>query len=958
MEKSSKNGPERDWGLPPLPSRRVPVGSANPDPNPDPEPVGGRSAREQSSVLDAFLDAKRAHHRRWLGLVVIAFSQLLIVVDATIMNVALPALSEDLELAHADRQWVLTAYSLAFGGLLLLCGRVADYLGLRRTLVIGLIGFAAASAVGGAAQNLETLLSARAAQGAFGALLAPAALALVTTTFTDTHERAKAFAIFGVVAGGGSALGLIAGGILTEYANWRWTMYVNVPLAVMSVAGAYLYLDEVRGEHPGRLDLIGTVLATGGLVSVVYSFSEAERNGWTEPLTLALLGVGLSLLILFVLSQKMVRNPLLPLRVLADRTRAGANVAITLAALSMIGAFFFLTFYLQTVLGFAPVKTGVAFLPVTGGVVVASAVISGLMPKVAPRVLLGVGLLGAGGALILLSQMTAGSDYASDLLPALVLMGICMGAVFVPAFNAATHGVAPRDAGVAGAVVNATQQVGASLGVALLSTVAASRTSDYLAGRQVDAGVLIDAQVAGYARASLVAGLILVAATVFVVLMVNVRRLIAHPGLGEAGPIPPVAVAEPTEFSAHAPSAAALMALSPSSAVPWAEPGENAADTAGLPRGPVPFAGTTPVPASIPAVFMEADDVTDPQFGIATNGNHPAPPPPPGPPPAPPGVPQPAQYEVSQPAAHGAPFSTPDPVAAPMFSASVPPQHPVPPAPGHVPVQHAGPSPAAPVAAPPAPATGPSLRVLVRRTDGAPVAAAAVTLLDAEGAQVSRAETDGHGSASFGSVPGGEFLLVVRHEGYLPQARTVLLQRPPAPTVEVEVQVPGAARVSGTVRTGTGRVVEGALVTLTGVDGTVAASTRTDVEGTYELVDLTVEEGTLAVFAPSVRPIAIPVAIAPGNRVRQDVEVHGSGAISGTAQTPEGWLIADARVSLVSDGVEVAVTRTDADGTYSFAGLEPGTYTVVAVGYPPAQTEIVAGPGAVQAPPITLAHED
>jgi hypothetical protein len=206
-------------------------------------------------------------------------------------------------------------------------------------------------------------------------------------------------------------------------------------------------------------------------------------------------------------------------------------------------------------------------------------------------------------------------------------------------------------------------------------------------------------------------------------------------------------------------------------------------------------------------------------------------------------------------------------------------------------------------------------------------------------------------------VPGGEFLLVVRHDGYLPQARTVLLQQPPAPTVEVEVQVPGAARLSGVVATGHGRPVEGALVTLTGIDGAVAASTRTDVAGAYEMVDLTVEEGTLAVFAPSARPIAVPVSIPPGSRVRQDVEVRGSGIVSGIAQTPEGWLIADARVSLNSDGVEIAATRTDADGAYSFTGLEAGTYTVIAVGYPPAQTEVVAGNGETTAAPITLAHD-
>ncbi len=924
---SNDEQPESDWGLPPVPRKRVPVGVGSPtDPGPMPgAPVGVSPEVEERRLAD------KAHKRRWLGLVVIAFSQLLIVVDATIVNVALPALSEDLELAHADRQWVVTAYSLAFGGLLLLGGRVSDYLGLRRAMILGLAGFATASAVGGAAQNLETLLAARAAQGVFGALLAPAALALLSTTFTDTHERAKAFAIFGVVAGGGSALGLIAGGMLTEYANWRWTMYVNVPLAVASVLGAYLFLDAGRTHRPGRLDLIGTVLGTGGLVCVVYSFSEAERNGWTQDLTLTLLGLGLSLLIMFVVSQKMVKNPLLPLRVLGDRTRAGSNLAITLAALSMIGAFFFLTFYLQGVLGFAPVKTGVAFLPVTGGVVMASAVISTLMPKVAPRVLMGLGLVGSSVALILISQMTADSNYLTDLLPALMLMGVAMGAIFVPAFNAATHGVQPRDAGVAGAVVNATQQIGASLGVALLSTVSANRTADYLAGREIDSDTLIDAQVEGYARASLVAGLILAAAAVLVVVMVNVRRLTTDP-LGEMpvpGPVAePMLVPTPPQAVAADRNTDTMPRFLPTGDADFDRMRERLLEPLEAPEPTsvsAAFADRTPIPASIPAVFMEAGDVTDPHYGAAPNGH------------------QTPAFSAPMPPQNQAPA----PVQMPMS----------PPAPAHV-----GPAAAAPAPAhtAPAPSTGPSpaLRVTVRRIDGRAIASATVTLLDDGGRQVSRADSDGNGVAEFLSSSGGEYLLVVRHQGYLPQARTVLLQQQPAPTVEVEVLIPGAARLSGFVTNATGRAVEGALVTLTGVDGAVAASVRTDADGAYEMVDLTVEEGTLAIFAPSARPIAMPVAIPPGGRIQQDVVVRGSAVVSGIAQTPEGWLIADARVSLHVDGEEVAVTRTDADGAYSFQGLDSGTYTVIAVGYPPSQTEVVAGSGETTAEPLTLAHAD
>lgn len=258
----------------------------------------------------------------------------------------------------------------------------------------------------------------------------------------------------------------------------------------------------------------------------------------------------------------------------------------------------------------------------------------------------------------------------------------------------------------------------------------------------------------------------------------------------------------------------------------------------------------------------------------------------------------------------------------------------------------------------PPPTAPPALRVIVRRAEGLPGVAATATLLDTSGRQLSREESDGSGIAEFHFVPGGEWLLVVRHEGYLPQVRTVLLPQQPARTVEVEVSTAAAARLSGTVTNGTGRPVEGALVTLTGAEGAVTASARTAADGVYDLLDLTLEEGTLAVFAASANPVAIPVVIAPGSAIRQDVEVRGSGIVSGIAQTPEGWLIGDARVSLHADGVEIAVTRTDADGRYDFTGLDAGTYTVIAVGYPPAQTEVATGNGQAVVEPIILAHKD
>jgi EmrB/QacA subfamily drug resistance transporter len=494
--------------------------------------------RVSSPSLDATLNgadrghavdsvAAHRHHgrRRWFGLVVIALSQLMIVVDATIINVALPVMTGALRIAPEDRQWVITAYTLAFGGLLLIGGRVADYLGLRRAFVIGLIGFGVASALGGAAQNLAMMLGARAAQGVFGALLAPAALALLANTFSDARERAKAFAIFGAVAGGGAAIGLILGGVLTQYASWRWTMYINVPIAVLTVAGAYLLLDDHRGEHPGRLDVLGTVLATGGMLSLVYSFAEAERHGWTQDRTLALMGLGLALLVAFVVSQRIVANPVLPLRLLADRTRGAANVAVGMASIAMFGVFFFLTFFMQGVLGYSPVKTGIGFLAVTGGVIVSSGVVSAIGHRVRPRLILGVGLAGAGLGAWLLTRISMTSTYTANLLPPLILIGLSLGCVFVPSFNAATIGVAPRDASVASAVINTSQQVGSSLGVALLASVAGNSAKDWLSRHEVNPLNLLQAQVQGSVAAARWAAVILVLAALITASLVNIDRL-------------------------------------------------------------------------------------------------------------------------------------------------------------------------------------------------------------------------------------------------------------------------------------------------------------------------------------------------------------------------------------------------------------------------------------------------
>ncbi|WP_369247466.1 MFS transporter [Streptomyces sp. R41] len=428
-----------------------------------------------------------ADAHRWWGLVIIALAQLMVVLDATIVNIALPSAQHDLGISDGNRQWVITAYTLAFGGLLLLGGRIADLVGRKRTFVFGLIGFAVASAVGGAATSPGMLFGARALQGSFAAVLAPSALSLLTTTFTDPKERGKAFGVYGALAGSGSAIGLIAGGLLTEYLNWRWCLYVNIPIAIIAVFGAFALLRDRPGNKNARLDIPGVMLGCGGLVALVYGFSEAEPRGWTDPLVLSLFAVGVTLLIAFVVWQTKAASPLLPLHIVKDRNRAGCFLTMALAVIGLFGMFLFLTYYLQVVLGYSPVKTGMAFLPLTAAIVVGSTQISArLLQHVAPRMLMVPGMILAAGGMLIFTQLAVDSDYAGRLLPGLILMGLGMGLTFMPVFATATAGVAPQDSGVTSATVNTSQQVGGSIGTALLNTIATTSGAAYIAAHLHD----------------------------------------------------------------------------------------------------------------------------------------------------------------------------------------------------------------------------------------------------------------------------------------------------------------------------------------------------------------------------------------------------------------------------------------------------------------------------------------
>ncbi|MFD5328320.1 MFS transporter [Streptomyces sp. NPDC127092] len=434
------------------------------------------------SKITASSPPATADPSRWKALGFIALAQLMVVLDATIVNIALPTAQQDLGISDGNRQWVITAYALAFGGLLLFGGRIADLWGRKRAFVVGLVGFAAASALGGAATGEAMMLGARALQGAFGALLAPAALSLLAVMFTDAKERAKAFGIYGAIAGGGGAVGLILGGFLTEYLNWRWTFFVNIPFAVVAAAGAYFVIREpAGGRNRSPLDIPGVVLSTLGLVALVYGFTRAESEGWSDPVTIGMFVGSVLLLGAFVLTEALVKSPLLPLRVLTDRNRGGVYLSLGLAVIAMFGLFLFLTYYLQVVKGYSPVKTGFAFLPMIAGMIVGSTQIgTRLMTRVAPRLLMGPGFLTAGVGMLLLTQLEIGSSYAGLILPAQLLLGLGMGTAFMPAMSLATHGVDPRDAGVASAMVNTSQQVGGAIGTALLNTIAASATTAYL----------------------------------------------------------------------------------------------------------------------------------------------------------------------------------------------------------------------------------------------------------------------------------------------------------------------------------------------------------------------------------------------------------------------------------------------------------------------------------------------
>jgi EmrB/QacA subfamily drug resistance transporter len=471
--------------------------------------------------------------RRWYALAVIALAQLMVVLDSSIVNLALPSAKVDLGISDANQQWVVTAYTLSFGGLLLLGGRVADYVGRKRMFIIGLLGFAGASALGGLAPTQGLLFGARALQGAFAAFLVPAALSLLTVSFHDPKERAKAFGVYGAIAGGGAAIGLLLGGVLTQYASWRWCLLVNVPIALLAVVGALREVKESKAGGNTRYDIPGAITVTGGLIALVYAFTQAapkaagDPSRWTDPATLGWFGIAVVLLVSFFVIETHTQHPLLPMRVLLDRNRGGAYLVQLITGIGLFGMFLFLSLYMQTILGFDPLRAGFAFLPFSVGIILTAGLAANLLPRLGPRPLMVPGLLLGTAGMLLLSRLTPTSSYATHVLPSMIMMSVGLALVFIPVASTALHAVGGHDAGVASALINTSQQVGASLGIALLNTVAAASTTTYLASHRVLPPPLKAALTHGYTQAFLVGAGFLLAAAVVAGVLINIGNTAA-----------------------------------------------------------------------------------------------------------------------------------------------------------------------------------------------------------------------------------------------------------------------------------------------------------------------------------------------------------------------------------------------------------------------------------------------
>ena len=479
-----------------------------------------------AQLTDAGTRQGSGSSRGWQALPFLALAQFMVVLDGTIVNLALPRLQIEMGISDSTRSWVVTAYALAFGAFLLLGGRIADFWGRKRTFIVAAAGFAAASLIGGLAQQPGELIGARALQGLFAALLAPAALALLTVAFPGGRDRGTAFAIFGSISGVGAALGVLLGGFLTEHVTWRWCFFVNVPIAVIALAGVWFLAGESKAEGSTRHDWPGVILAALGLGSLVYGFTNAE-HGWGAPEAWGFIAAGAVMLVLFVVVERKTAHPLLPLRVATDRNRAAAFLASFLSGAVLIGGILFINFYIQIVLGFAPFLAGIASLPMTVVLIITAGMVAKNLPRLGAKIPTAAGPVLVAAAMLWLTRVSADGSYLGSMLPALLLMGAGLGMVFVPMQNLALFGVDKDDSGVAGALVNASQQIGGSLGIALFSTLAAAATGG---------GVSLAALTTGYSVVFLWAAGVALLIVPVALLLINIDRK-TFSGTGDAPPI-------------------------------------------------------------------------------------------------------------------------------------------------------------------------------------------------------------------------------------------------------------------------------------------------------------------------------------------------------------------------------------------------------------------------------------
>jgi EmrB/QacA subfamily drug resistance transporter len=523
------------------------------------------------------------NRRLGLALLVIATAQLMVVLDGTIVNIALPHIQRALGFSGSGLEWVVNAYAVTFGGLLLLGGRAGDILGRRRVFVFGLLLFSAASLLGGFATSHWWLLTARAVQGVGGAVIAPTALALITTNFPEGGERNRAFGVYAAMAGGGSAVGLLLGGILTTYASWRWVLFVNVPIGIVVAAAAPRVLAE-SPRRPGRIDVAGAVTGTGGVALLVYGLSKAATgpdgvSHWGDAQVLASLAASIVLLVSFVLIERRSSRPLLPMRVLADRSRSGAYLMMLCIGTALFGLFFFLTLFMQNVLGYSAIRAGIAYLPFAIGVVAASALASRLVARIGARPLILAGAAAVAGGTFWFSRLTEHSGYAGQLLGPTLVTACGLGLVFVPLSLVALHNVAEQDSGVASSLLNTGQQVGGAIGLALLGTVAWTAVADSIRtqvahaaaaaakagqplpkpGTPPPASIYDHALAVGFSRGFLVSAGIALLALLIAVATIRVRRQ----ELSGAVPAPPEAAPQPATVQQHEDLAALAAAVRP-----------------------------------------------------------------------------------------------------------------------------------------------------------------------------------------------------------------------------------------------------------------------------------------------------------------------------------------------------------------------------------------------------------